>query len=193
MSSLPPEEPALWYEDKVRRYGYDHRGLGFRNKSSQEKRFEALLDLGDFDGSRSTDDYGVTTYVWDLDLATDTNLDGYSWNDHDLSGRSPLAPGYDHAADFRVRLTVFDAALNESLPSAADLGERIRRRFAALGDVQLPIAAREPVREPPIVNEASSFIGVPGAGRWDRTVPAGLEDSFSVTLICHPNSAATAR
>src|SRR6266851_828983 len=55
MSSLPPEDPALWYEDKVRRYGYDHRGLGFRNKSSQEKRFEALLALGDFDGSRVLD------------------------------------------------------------------------------------------------------------------------------------------
>src|SRR5216117_1511434 len=55
MSSLPPEDPALWYEDKVRRYGYDHRGLGFRNKSSQEKRFEALLALGDFDGSRVFD------------------------------------------------------------------------------------------------------------------------------------------
>jgi SAM-dependent methyltransferase len=55
MSSLPPEDPALWYGDKVRRYGYDHRGLGFRNKSSQEKRFEALLALGDFDGSRVLD------------------------------------------------------------------------------------------------------------------------------------------
>ena len=51
---------------------------------------------------------------------------------------------------------ILRAALNESPPSAADLGERIRRRFAALGDVQLPIAAREPVREPPIVNEAST-------------------------------------
>jgi plasmid stability protein len=49
---------------------------------------------------------------------------------------------------------ILRAALNESPPPASGLGERIRRRFAALGDVQLPIAAREPVREPPIVNEA---------------------------------------
>ena len=35
MSALPPEDTARWYEDKVRTYGYDHRGLGFRNKSSQ--------------------------------------------------------------------------------------------------------------------------------------------------------------
>ncbi len=55
MSSLPPEETTRWYEDKVRRYGFDHRGLGFGNKSSQEKRFEALLDLGDFDGASLLD------------------------------------------------------------------------------------------------------------------------------------------
>ena len=55
MSSWPPEETTRWYEDKVRRYGYDHRGLGFRNKSSQEKRFEALLELGDLDGARLLD------------------------------------------------------------------------------------------------------------------------------------------
>jgi SAM-dependent methyltransferase len=55
MSSLPPEETARWYEDKVRTYGFDYRGLGFRNKSSQEKRFEALLELGDFEGARVLD------------------------------------------------------------------------------------------------------------------------------------------
>lgn len=47
---LPDVETARWYEDKVRRYGYDHRGLGFRSRSSQERRFEALLALGDFHG-----------------------------------------------------------------------------------------------------------------------------------------------
>ena len=55
MSSLRPEETTRWYEEKVRRYGFDHRGLGFRNRSSQEKRFEALLALGDFDGKRLLD------------------------------------------------------------------------------------------------------------------------------------------
>jgi SAM-dependent methyltransferase len=55
MSSLQPEHAARWYEDKVRRYGFDHRGLGFRNRSSQEKRFEALLALGDFHGRRILD------------------------------------------------------------------------------------------------------------------------------------------
>lgn len=56
MSALQPEiETARWYEDKVRTFGYDHRGLGFRNRSSQEKRFEALLALGDFHGRRVLD------------------------------------------------------------------------------------------------------------------------------------------
>jgi len=55
-SALQPErDTARWYEDKVRRYGYDHRGLGFRNRSSQEKRFEALLALGDFHGQHLLD------------------------------------------------------------------------------------------------------------------------------------------
>ncbi len=55
MSASPPEDPARWYAEKVRAYGYDHRGLGFGNKSSQDKRFEAMLQLGDFDGSRLLD------------------------------------------------------------------------------------------------------------------------------------------
>ena len=56
MSSLPqPESTAGWYEDKVRTYGFDHRGLGFRTRGSQRKRFEALLSLGDLDGRRVLD------------------------------------------------------------------------------------------------------------------------------------------
>lgn len=54
-ASLPDLETSRWYADKVRRYGYDHRGLGFRTRSAQEKRFEALLVLGDFDGARVLD------------------------------------------------------------------------------------------------------------------------------------------
>jgi SAM-dependent methyltransferase len=54
-ASLPDFATARWYEDKVRRFGFDHRGLGFRSRSSQEKRFEALLALGDFNGRRLLD------------------------------------------------------------------------------------------------------------------------------------------
>ena len=56
MSSLQPElDTARWYEEKVRRFGFDHRGLGFRTRTSQEKRFEALLRLGDFHQRRLLD------------------------------------------------------------------------------------------------------------------------------------------
>jgi SAM-dependent methyltransferase len=55
MLSSPPEETTRWYAEKVRRYGYDHRGLGFGRRVSQELRFEALLELGDFDGQRLLD------------------------------------------------------------------------------------------------------------------------------------------
>jgi hypothetical protein len=53
--SLPERETSRWYEDKVRRFGYDHRGLGFRTRTSQEKRFNALLALGDFHQRRLLD------------------------------------------------------------------------------------------------------------------------------------------
>ena len=51
----PESETRRWYEDKVRQYGYDHRGLGFRTRTSQEKRFDALQRLGNFEGRRLLD------------------------------------------------------------------------------------------------------------------------------------------
>jgi plasmid stability protein len=42
---------------------------------------------------------------------------------------------------------ILRAALNEAEPVSTNLAARIRRRFAKLGDVQLPIAVREPVRD----------------------------------------------
>jgi len=49
-ASLPEIDTTVWYADKVERHGFDHRGLGFRTRSSQEMRFDALLALGDLDG-----------------------------------------------------------------------------------------------------------------------------------------------
>lgn len=48
---------------------------------------------------------------------------------------------------------ILRAALQESPPPATDLAARIRARFAGLGDVELPIAEREPVRPPPSFGE----------------------------------------
>lgn len=65
---------------------------------------------------------------------------------------------------------ILRAALSESPSPAAGLGERIRRRFAALGDVQLPIAAREPVRETQVVDEVSTT-RTPRASKATRAGP----------------------
>ena len=47
-------------------------------------------------------------------------------------------------------------ALVESEPASSNLAERIRRRFAKLGDVQLPIAPREAIRHPDISEKISA-------------------------------------
>jgi len=46
---------------------------------------------------------------------------------------------------------ILRAALQEPLQPTLGLGARIRARFAALGGVQLPIEAREPVRSSPVL------------------------------------------
>ena len=50
---------------------------------------------------------------------------------------------------------ILRAALQEVSTPAPDLGATIRARFAGLGDVQLPIEAREPVRPPPVIRAAA--------------------------------------
>ena len=48
---------------------------------------------------------------------------------------------------------ILRAALQEPAVPAQDLGTRIRARFAVFGGVELPIAPREPVRQPPAIAE----------------------------------------
>ena len=50
---------------------------------------------------------------------------------------------------------ILRAALQELPASTPDLGARIRTRFAGLGEIQLPIEARESVRVPPALDERS--------------------------------------
>ncbi len=50
---------------------------------------------------------------------------------------------------------ILRAALAEPVPAAADLGSRIRARFAGLGGVELALAEREPVRPPPALNNTA--------------------------------------
>ena len=51
---------------------------------------------------------------------------------------------------------ILRAALLEPAVQMQGLGPRIRARFAALGDVQLPIEARQAMREPPKLDERPS-------------------------------------
>lgn len=48
---------------------------------------------------------------------------------------------------------ILRAALQEPSVAAQDLGARIRARFAGLGDIQLPLDPREPVRSSPPTDE----------------------------------------
>ena len=53
---MPPElDTAQFYENHIRRSGYDYRAVGLGRRSSQEKRFAAALSLGDFHGKRVLD------------------------------------------------------------------------------------------------------------------------------------------
>jgi plasmid stability protein len=58
---------------------------------------------------------------------------------------------------------ILSSALSEAPTPGPDLAESIRRRFAAFGDVQLPVPQREPVREPPAMAEEAP--APRGAGR----------------------------
>ena len=56
--ALRPEfATARWYRDHVRRFGYGYKALGYGRRSSQEKRFTAVLALGSLHG-RSLLDVG---------------------------------------------------------------------------------------------------------------------------------------
>lgn len=50
---------------------------------------------------------------------------------------------------------ILRAALQEPSAPTLNLGARIHARFSALGGVQLPIEARDPVRPPPALEEPS--------------------------------------
>jgi plasmid stability protein len=66
---------------------------------------------------------------------------------------------------------ILRSALQEPTRPTPDLGARIRARFAALGDVQLPIEPREAVRPPPVLAEDPAMPAV--RKRKSGTPPKG--------------------
>jgi len=70
-----------------------------------------------FNGSTSTDDYGVVKYLWDVDDTVDSDLDGNFTNDMDVVGRKPFYT-YASAGSYTATLTVVDGAGQEATASA---------------------------------------------------------------------------
>ncbi len=58
---------------------------------------------------------------------------------------------------------ILRAALLEKPAPAADLADRIRARFAGLGDFALSVPEREPVRPPPDFADSPAAVGRPAA------------------------------
>jgi antitoxin FitA len=64
---------------------------------------------------------------------------------------------------------ILRAALLESPVPDKDLASRIRARFVGLGDVELSVPVREPVRAPPSFDEASKAVRTAPAKRRAQT------------------------
>jgi len=66
-----------------------------------------------FDGSASTDNFGIVAYMWDTDINVDSNGDGIPDNDVDLIGMKPVfESGYPSKGIHTAKLTVSDAVGN---------------------------------------------------------------------------------
>jgi plasmid stability protein len=64
---------------------------------------------------------------------------------------------------------ILRAALRESPVPVKDLASRIRARFFGLGDVELSVPTREPVRTPPSFDEDSKAVRSAPAKRRAQT------------------------
>lgn len=68
----------------------------------------------------------------------------------------------NHSMEEEAR-QILRAALVDAPGATVDLAQRIRARFAGLGDVALPIADREAVRPPPPFEAAEPVVRRPAA------------------------------
>jgi ubiquinone/menaquinone biosynthesis C-methylase UbiE len=146
MSSLPPEDTARWYEEKVRRFGFDHRGLGFRNKSSQDKRFEAMLEVGDLDGASILDmgcgfgdflafldDRGIETRYTGVDIC-EPMIERCRERFDPTDGRFVVADALDYEPDQRYDYVVASGLFGLDSVGARDrIRPTLERMFAWAG------------------------------------------------------------
>jgi plasmid stability protein len=75
------------------------------------------------------------------------------------------AASYNRSMEEEAR-QILRAALSEPAAPTADLGTRIRARFAALGDVGFALEPREPARQPPDLGGSTPV--APSASRKAR-------------------------
>lgn len=168
MSALQPEiETTRWYEDKVRRFGFDHRGLGFRTRTSQEKRFEALLGLGDFHGRHLLDvgcgfgdflsflvNRGIQPIYTGIDLCEPMVARG---RERFASiGRFVVADALDYEPDEPYDYVVASGIFGLEAPGARD---RIRPTVARMFDwARVGVAANFLSRRSPTPAEARVYV-----------------------------------
>ena len=63
---------------------------------------------------------------------------------------------------------ILRAALQEPSVQSPDIGARIRARFARLGDIQLQIETREPIRQPLFADDGRSTASAPAPKRKSK-------------------------
>jgi len=111
------------------RLATDHHGLEALNDAAVIAIF-AIIEVNDTQGG-------------EVGTLTIRNLDD------PLKSRLRLRAAARNRSMEEEARQILRAALQEPVALAQDLGTRIRARFTALGDVQLAVESREPVRQSP--------------------------------------------
>ncbi|MBI4176711.1 MAG: right-handed parallel beta-helix repeat-containing protein [Candidatus Aenigmarchaeota archaeon] len=88
-----------------------------------------------FSAEGSTDNYGIASYLWDVDIARDSDLDGIPDNDVDLITKYPvLETGYYVPGKYVVKLTVDDVAGNGPVSDFTVVTVRDPATYICVGD-----------------------------------------------------------
>ena len=88
-----------------------------------------------FSAERSSDNYGIASYTWDIDTYRDSDLDGIPDNDVDLITKNPvLEKGYFVPGVYTVKLTVDDVAGNGPVSDYTKVIVRDPAPYICVGD-----------------------------------------------------------
>ena len=88
-----------------------------------------------FNGEVSSDNYGIASYIWDIDTVKDSDGDTIPDNDVDLITQSPLLQsGYYVPGKYTVKLTVDDVAGNGPVSAFTTIRVDDPTKYLCLGD-----------------------------------------------------------